>query len=90
LPLPACALVAPCDHLFRLFKQFLQALLVKAGVGHLAIVRTHGVTTTQLRALLATTPEVRQAIANLITATTQAESERLSYQPDRSEGHSTP
>jgi ESX-1-secreted protein regulator len=42
----------------------------------LAIVRAHGVTTTQLRALLTTTPEVRQAITALIAATAQAEASR--------------
>ncbi len=39
----------------------------------LALVRAHGITATQLRALLTVTPEVRQAIANLITATVRAE-----------------
>ena len=51
----------------------------------IALVRAHGVTTTELRALLATTPEVRQAIATLIAATARAEAEHLSREDDRSE-----
>jgi len=45
-----------------------QADLLPDQVELLAIVRAHGVTTTQLRALLAVTPEVRQAIANLLVS----------------------
>lgn len=56
----------------------------------LALVRAHGVTTTQLRALLATTPEVRQAIANLIAITTSAETEHRSQERDRGEHRAAP
>jgi transcriptional regulator with XRE-family HTH domain len=56
----------------------------------LALVRAHGVTTTQLRALLATTPEVRQAIANLITATAQAEAEPPNREHGQNDHHMAP
>jgi len=65
-----------------------RAGLLQDQVELLAIVRDHGVTTTQLRALLAVTPEVRQAIANLIATTARSESDRLSYEPDGGKGRS--
>jgi transcriptional regulator with XRE-family HTH domain len=64
--------------------------LLKDQVELLAMVRDLGVTAVQLRALLEVTPEVRQAIADLIAATAQAEAERIRHEPDRGEGHAAP
>jgi ESX-1-secreted protein regulator len=67
-----------------------QAGLPQDQVELLALVCAHGVTIAQLRALLAVTPEVRQAIANLITATTQAEAEHPSHERDADEERAAP
>jgi hypothetical protein len=67
-----------------------QADLLPDQVELLAIVRAHGVTTTQLRALLAVTPEVRQAIANLIATTAQAEAERVTHEHGHGDDHAEP
>jgi transcriptional regulator with XRE-family HTH domain len=79
---PQMRLIAALAHTFGVPPAFFfddyseqQSGLLQDQVELLALVRAHGVTTTQLRALLTTTPEVRQAITNLITATTQAEAE---------------
>jgi len=59
-----------------------QAGLLQDQVELLAMVRDLGVTPIQLCALLGVTPEVRQAIADLIATTERAEAERLSHDRD--------
>jgi ESX-1-secreted protein regulator len=62
-----------------------QTGLLQYQVELLAMVRDLGVTAAQLRALLQVTPEVRQAIADLITATTHAEAQHLSNEQGEDE-----
>jgi transcriptional regulator with XRE-family HTH domain len=67
-----------------------QAGLLQEQVELLAMVRDLGVTTAQLRALLGVTPEVRQAVTDLITITARAEAERSRPEHDHGEDHAAP
>ncbi len=94
---PQMRLIAALAHTFGVPPAFFfdnnaeqQADLDQDQVELLALVRTHGVTTTELRTLLTTTPEVRLAITNLITATTQAEAEPSNREHGQNDHHMAP
>jgi len=67
-----------------------QAGLLQDQVELLALVRDLGVSAAQLRALLEVTPEVRQAIADLITTTARAEAVRLGHERDHAKDRVAP
>src|SRR6266566_1939088 len=67
-----------------------QAGLLQDQVELLSMVRDLGVTAAQLRALLEVTPEVRQAIADLVTATARADAVRFGHERDHARDRAAP